>query len=347
MIRPRYLLAVLVVVGIGAAFVSTTSGSRRGRQAIVPVSPAALAEKPDPFASPAAVYAAFREAVAAKDWRREFECYTPKRQAQFSYGIIGTAFYLEFEMDLFVQVEAALARHGLAEADLSDVLPDEEFGGRILTPENEEELIRSSERKYEEALRRWETVVFPKIKDPAALVATLEPLIREGVRRRPHEGDGSRISMSTGSLDGYAYGRLQALQVNGDQATAKIRIKTLFGRFVEPESLDEQALDDDESNVADATTDNTREPNVVLSDASGLYTWVWEAAARIKSIAGLVPESRLVYVALPNGDFTIGPDVDEGQEWGASNNGTRTATTGDVKFRRVNGQWRIEEVDYR
>lgn len=347
MIRPRYLLAMLVVVGIGVTFVSTTSGSRRGRQSRVPVSPAALAEKHDHFASPAAVYAAFREAVAAKDWRREFECYTPKRQAEFSYGIIGTAFYLEFEMDLFVQVEAALRRHGLAEVDLSDALPDEEFGGRILTPENEEELVRSLEKKYEEALQRWETVVFPKIKDPAALIAALQPLIREGVRRRPHEGDGSRISMSTGILDGYAFGRLQALQVNGDQAAAKIRIKTLFGSFVEPETLAEQAFGDDESTFDDSAAEGPTKPNVILSDASDLYTWLWEAAARIKKIAGLVPESRLVYVALPNGDFVIGPDLDESQEWGASNSGTRTATTGDVKFRRVNSEWRIEKVDYR
>ena len=65
------------------------------------------------------------------------------------------------------------------------------------------------------------------------------------------------------------YGRLQEVCLDGDRATGRIRVKSRFGAFVEPESLEKNATD--ASHPSDTLQSTTEFRNVVLEDSSRLY----------------------------------------------------------------------------
>ncbi len=115
----------------------------------------------------------------------------------------------------------------------------------------------------------------------------------------------------------------------------------------------------------------------VLEDASGLYGWLWEVAADIQTLAQSMRHPRMIIVGLATGDVAVGPyglatedgcetgdagndadeshlnalervdDRDEGEEVGLANNGTRTVTDAEVRFRRIDERWVVDSIDYR
>lgn len=344
MIRSRYAYAfALVVFGLIVAFAYGTSPVRRRATTTVPAN-ASPVRTTIRFTSPAAVYTEFRAAVAARDWRREFACYSPKRKAKFIHHIVAMASGLEFEMDLFVKIEAAFARHGLAETDLTNIWPDGEF--TVIEPGQEAEAAAAADKWYDDLIDNWERNIYPRIDDPAQLIATLQPLIREADRR---QGDFTRVSRCVGTLDGYAYGRLREIKTDGDIADGKIRIKTLRGAFVDAESLSDAATADAAEDQP--MPDTPEKPRVELDTESSLYVWLWEAAAQVKAFSDSLRRPRMVFLGLPSGDVALCPEYDgsdpEEEENGWANNGTRTAIMGDVKFRHFDDGWLIDDVDCR
>ena len=147
------------------------------------------------------------------------------------------------------------------------------------------------------------------------------------------------------------------------------------GAFVDPECIERSATD--ATQRSDATESTIDSWNIVLEDSCVLYCWLWEVAADIQTLAKSMHHPRLVIVGLATGDVAVGPfefeadygdDVpeaddgtsewdtdilgrvdyrDEGAEDGIANNGTRTVTVAEVRFRHIDGQWLIDSIEYR
>ena len=62
--------------------------------------------------------------MADQDWAAEYQCYTTEFQNHLLYRVVLLALLLEFDMDLFLQAEEALERHGLTDADLEPFWPN-------------------------------------------------------------------------------------------------------------------------------------------------------------------------------------------------------------------------------
>jgi hypothetical protein len=355
------------LLALAASFLMTLSANQRVESDTAPRGQEETATDTNQLASPAAAYTAFRKAQATQDWSREYPCYSPRQQARFSHTIVITALYLEFETDLYLEVEAALSRHGLSEEDLADFWPQTKF--RAVDLAAPEDSYKEIQAEYNAKVDRWQREVLPKIRDCTGLIATLQPLIREAARR---SSSTSTCALTVHQLEGYAYGRLQDVCVDGDRATGRIRVKSRFGAFVEPESLEKRATEPTSEN--DVLPSATEFRNVVLEDASGLYCWLWEVAADIQTLAKSMPHPRMVIVGLATGDVAVSPfqidadfddtlgldarDADkgetpvlerddEGEEVGLANNGTRTVTEGAVKFQRIGGRWLVDSIDCR
>lgn len=368
--RARLGIGSLVLLTLVVSLLVTVFANQRVQSTCAHGAKADAPAEISPLESPVAAYTAFRNAQATHDWSCEYQCYTPRQQARFSHIIIITALYLEFETDLYLKVEAAISRHGLSDKDLADFWPKTKYKVvDLAAPEDSYEKIQA---EYDAKVGRWQRDVLPKIRDCTGLIATLQPLIREGARR---SSSSSTIAMTIRQLEGYAYGRLQEVCLDGDRATGRIRVKSRFGAFVEPESLEKNATD--ASHLSDTLQSTTKFRNVVLEESSGLYCWLWEVAGDIQTLAKSMSHPRLVIVGLATGDVAVGPyeiDVDEGdaigaegydanegdnsaleridnrdegEEDGYANNGTRTVTEAEVKFQRLDGRWLVDSIDYR
>ena len=326
-----------------------------------------------PLDSPAAAYRAFRQAQAALDWSSEYLCYTPREQAHFSHTVIVTALYLEFQSDLYLQVESALEQHGLSDTDFEGFWPKNVY--EIVEEATPAKSPDHFEIEYKARIDRWQREVVPKIRDCAGLIATLQPIIREGARR---SSELSTVALTVRRFEGIAYGRLRDVKVDGTRATGTIKAKSRFGAFVEPDNLKEAA---GELPHAEATKPANENPQVILDGYEGLYSWLWESGAEIYSLASSLDRSHMVIIGLPTGDLVVGPDDDslkhllesdnsddnsddiddtnnkdaegvlervdnrdESEEDGISNNGTRTVTEMQVTFQLIDGTWRIDAI---
>lgn len=116
-LSPRLLLGL--VAGVAVLLAALCGGSDER-----PADLEYRSRKVPQDASPKEAYASFRKSVSAQDWRTEFECYTPKAQARFSYIIVSSALRLEFETNLYLQVEETLARHGIPDSELTEFWPN-------------------------------------------------------------------------------------------------------------------------------------------------------------------------------------------------------------------------------
>lgn len=373
-LRARIALALLTGVLLAVGFLAAVPADQdRDRVARVQDLSAGV-PRPQPGATPAAAYKAFRQAQAALDWSREYLCYTPRQQACFSHTVIVTALYLEFQSDLYLQVESALEHHGLSDADFEGFWPKNVY--EIVDEATPAKSPAEFEAEYEARIDRWQRDVVPKIRDCAGLIATLQPIIREGARR---SAELSTVALTVRRFEGSAYGRLRDLKIDGNRATGTIKVKLRFGAFVEPEDLKEAAGDLPLDEAAGSDNDN---PQVILDGYEGLYSWLWESGAEIYSLARSMHHSHMVIIGLPTGDLVVGPDdeslkrlfesensdakrdgiddannkdaeesvlerVDnreESEEEGISNNGTRTVMESRITFQLVDGMWRIDSM---
>jgi hypothetical protein len=288
--------------------------------------------------------------------------------------VIVTALYLEFQSDLYLQVESALEQHGLSDADFEGFWPKNVY--EIVEEATPAKSPDHFEIEYEARIDRWQREVVPKIRDCAGLIATLQPIIHEGARR---SSELSTVALTVRRLEGFAYGRLRDVKVDGARATGTIKAKSRFGAFVEPDNLKEAA---GELPDAEAMKPANENPQVILDGYEGLYSWLWESGAEIYSLARSLDHSHMVIIGLPNGDLVVGPDDDslnrllesdnsndnrdgiddtnnkdaeenilervdnrdESEEDGLANNGTRTVTEMQVTFQLIDGAWRIDAI---
>jgi hypothetical protein len=359
------LLLAVILVSLSANQDREPAGGPAGASSANTAAPSAARQ----LESPVAAYRAFRQAQAAQNWGREYECYTPRQQARFSHIVIVTALYLEFQTDLYLQVEAALEHHGLSDNDFEGFWPKNIY--EIADAEAPEESPDHFQAEYAARVDRWQREVVPKIRDCGGLIGTLQPIIREGARRLSST---STVAMTVRQLEGYAYGRMREVKMNGTHATGTIKLKSRFGAFVVPEDLRKAA--GDVSRNENATGRLADHANVVLDGYEGLYSWLWEAGAEIYTLAKSMHYPRMVIVGLPTGDVAVGPcesileddldtagpsehdevDInvfervdnrDESEEVGCANNGTRTVTDLEVQFQLIDGVWRIDSIGCR
>ena len=297
--RPRVWIGLFVLSASLSGLLVTTFARSRADTAGQQEGADGVQMGSSQFESPASVYAAFRQALASQDWSGEYACYAPRQQARFSHMIVVAALYLEFHMDLYLEVEAALARHGVTDEDLAGFWPRATYA--IVDEGDPQGCVDRAQLQYASRLEQWQREVLPKIRDCGGLLATLLPLLREGVRRNPE----STVALVFQNLDGFAYGRLQEVDRDGDRATGQIRVKSRFGAFVELDHLEPN--DDEDSSGSDASQPAAESSHVVLDEASGLYCWMWEVAHDIQTLARSVRRPRMVIVGLPTGDVSVAP----------------------------------------
>ena len=262
-----------------------------------------------------------------------------------------------------------MQRHGLSDEDLAGFWPREPHV--IVGDDVPQGYYEKIDAELEARLDRWHREVHPKIRDGAGLIAALQPLIREAARRSSPE---STVALTVRQFEGFAYGRLRDVRVDGDQAVGEIRVKSRFGAFVDSDCFAgvATAVGSDNGSVAPAAAFH----NVVLDDASGVYCWLSQVAGDIRALSRSMQRPRMVLVGLPTGDVAVAPiefemgdahgtgesrsdanegDLnvmergdkrDEGQEFDLSNNGTRTVTQAKVRFERIGGHWLINSIDY-
>ena len=301
--------------------------------------------------SPTAVYREFRRSVANKDWRAQFECYVPKAQALMAYRLVLCGLLLEFETDLYLEIEQVLESHGIPDSTLTPYWPGPVH--RIIDLQHAEER-EQWQQAFLARLERWESEVMPKIRDCPALVAALQPLLEAAAQRHPD----STVARQIAFLSRYAYGRMRDLRIDADRADASIRIKLTDGAFVQAEPLERAAgLSDD------GLADNPQViANLLLVDPNA-YGDLWTFARIIQKLTKATPHPQLVVIGMGTGDlavelglneftiegeeeqrYTIQPFAGEEQEMDLAGTGVQTVRTSEVHFHKIEGGWRIAEI---
>ncbi len=316
------------------------------------------------YDSPRSIYRRFRQAISERDWAAEYECYTADFQDHLLYRVVLLALHLEFDMDLFLQAEEALERHGIPDADLAAFWPNANrrvilFAGDDPAP------LKEWEAEIQARMDQWREAVRPHVTDAAELIAELQPLIMTSGKRHPQ----STIAKELETYGHHAFGRIRKMEQNGETAQASIRTKTLNGYFIAADSLAQHAAGDEGSAAPFRVLSPDIQCRLHLVDPN-CYTEIWQAASQLQLISDTLPKYRFAIIGMLTGDVAVelnegiyeaegqesdediltvddfGADAEEA-EFDLPNNGTRTVSESNVAFRRVDGRWLIEEISYR
>lgn len=141
------------------------------------------------FDTPKATLRHFRNAVSERNWRDEYNCYSDKLKARFTYLVVICAREMSDSKDLAAKLGIALQKFRLP-ADVldqypslrSDVIVDSGFD-----EQQREREVKELDRKRELQLESWSKQVYSRDIDWGGLIAELQPLYFENFQR--HVGD--------------------------------------------------------------------------------------------------------------------------------------------------------------
>lgn len=124
--------------------------------------------------SPSTTLNTFCTAVRKKDWEQEYRCYSDSLRSRFSYFLIRSIDELSDEQDV-TQVHQLILQHAIPEQAFADY-PTMRSSNDTLSEEEFQTELNSR-------LVKWQTDVYPKVKDWPKLISQLQPLLRKNFER--------------------------------------------------------------------------------------------------------------------------------------------------------------------
>lgn len=195
---------------LGGSHFCCAQGSRNSKQHETNIS-----EKG--FESPQVTANRLIQAVNNQRWRDEYECYTGRQQARFTYHIMVSTRELSDSPNLFAKKEGVLQRFQFPKAILDRFPSLRSDLSNLSNPQLIQLAFQDHQRQLHSQQELWQREVQPLNIDWAKLIEELQPIFVENFRLHEHERHPSQNGVVS-HLGFHQFGRVSHVQIDEDHA---------------------------------------------------------------------------------------------------------------------------------